>query len=104
MSASPDSSAKRRRRRVDDGVEVTATPNGPSLELGKPVLLFDLRLPGASGEPEIYESGGNSGAGYDVLPDGRFVMTRHPDRSTSREIVLVRNWLSELERAGSRQE
>jgi hypothetical protein len=80
-------------------VEVSATPDGPSLELGKPVVLFDLHVSGPNGELEVYDIGNNVGTGYDVLPDGRFVMARDPDQSTSREIVLVRNWLNELERA-----
>ena len=40
----------------------------------------------------------NGGIGYDVLPDGRFVMVRRPDQSTTREIVVVRNWFEELKR------
>jgi hypothetical protein len=43
-----------------------------------------------------YIGGTNSGVEYDVLPDGRFVMTRRPSESGVREIVLVRNWLDEL--------
>jgi hypothetical protein len=36
--------------------------------------------------------------GYDVLPDGRFVMVRQPDQRLTREIVLLRNWLGERQR------
>jgi len=35
-------------------------------------------------------------------PDGRFVMVRQPDHRTTREIVLLRNWLDELKRAPER--
>jgi len=40
----------------------------------------------------------NDGVGYDVLPDGRFVMVRSPDQFAAREIVFVRNFIEELKR------
>ncbi len=60
----------------------TVTPNGASLRLGKPVPLFDLRTTGPAGDAWQYSTSSNAGAGYDVLPDGRFVMVRSRPRPT----------------------
>lgn len=79
-----------------DGPETWLLPNAPG-----PVALFDLDTTSASGEPATYAVGFNGGVGYDVLPDGRFVMVRQPDQRTTREIVLVRNWLDALKRANT---
>lgn len=75
---------------------VAVTPGGASLRLAKPVPLFDLRVTGPTGVIEQYAGSDNSGVGYDVLPDGRFVMVRGPDPTGTREIVLVQNWFEEL--------
>jgi hypothetical protein len=40
----------------------------------------------------------NLGAGYDILPDGRFVMVKVADPTDTREIVLVQHWFEELKR------
>jgi hypothetical protein len=79
---------------------VSVTPDGASLRLGKPTPLFDLRAPGPTGVIEQYVGrvGVNSGAGYDILPDGRFVMVRGADPTGTREIVLVQNFFEELKR------
>jgi Tol biopolymer transport system component len=77
---------------------VSVTANGSSLSLGKPVPLFDLRVQNPGGAIEQYLGSGNPGTGYDVLPDGRFVMVRGPDPIGAREIVLVQNWFEELKR------
>ena len=77
---------------------VAVTPAGASLRLGRPMPLFDLRVPGPAGGIEEYAIVSNSGAGYDVLPDGRFVMVRGADPSGTREIVLVHHWFEELKR------
>ena len=77
-------------------VAVPVTPEGASLRLGKPAPLFDLRVPGPAGAIEQYQGSGNFGAGYDVLPDGRFVMVRGADPTATREIVIVQNWFEEL--------
>lgn len=77
---------------------VSVTPEGASLRLGKPAPLFDLRVPGPAGAIEQYQGSGNFGAGYDVLPDGRFVMVRGADPTATREIVIVQNWFEELKR------
>jgi dipeptidyl aminopeptidase/acylaminoacyl peptidase len=74
---------------------VSVTRDGASLRLGRPVALFDLHTTTSSGDPVTYAVGSNSGVEYDVMPDGRFVMVRQPDQSTTREIVLLRNWRGE---------
>ncbi|MEQ1760599.1 MAG: protein kinase [Vicinamibacterales bacterium] len=79
-------------------IAVTVTPDGASLRLAKPVPLFGLRVTGPTGVVEQYARGGNGGAGYDVLPDGRFVMNRRPDPTGTREIVVVQNFFEELKR------
>jgi len=87
---------------VSEGVPkmmaVAVTPDGASLRLAKPVPLFDLRVTGPTGVIEQYVDRLSSGAGYDILPDGRFVMVRGPDPIGTREIVLVLNWFEELKR------
>jgi Tol biopolymer transport system component len=77
---------------------VSATPEGASLRLGKPVPLFARRVAGPTGAVEEYVGSGNSGATYDVLPDGRFVMVRGADSFGAREIVIVQHWFEELKR------
>lgn len=47
---------------------------------------------------EQYAGSGNGGAGYDILPDGNFVMVRGADPTGTREIVLVQHWFEELKR------
>jgi hypothetical protein len=77
---------------------VSVTPDGASLRLGRPVAVFDLDTTTSTGEPAIYVVGSNRGVEYDVLPDGRFVIVRQPDQRTTREIVLLRNWLGGQQR------
>ncbi len=77
---------------------VSVTPDGASLRLATPEPLFHLRVPGPTGAVEQYRDPGNMGPGYDILPDGRFVMVREPDPEGTREIVLVLNWFEELKR------
>ena len=60
--------------------------------------LFDLRVAGPGGASGQIMTSSNTGASYDVLPDGqRFVMVWRPD-SPLREIVLVQNFFEELKR------
>jgi Tol biopolymer transport system component len=77
---------------------VAVTPDGASLRLAKPVPLFDLRVTGPAGVIEQYAGSSNGGPGYDVLPDGHFVMIRRADPTGIREIVVVQNWFEELKR------
>ena len=82
-----------------DGVprlyEVSVTTEGRRLRLGDPVKVLDMRVPGAAGTLEQYSLSSNIGNSYDILPDGRFVMSRGTD-VRSREIVVVQNWIREL--------
>jgi hypothetical protein len=77
---------------------VSVTYEGDSLRLGKPTPLFNFRVPGTTGVMEQYVGSNNGGVGYDILPDGRFVMIRGADQAGTREIVLVQNWFNELRR------
>ena len=77
---------------------VPVTQNGAALRLGKPLPLFDLRTIGPEGDAWQYLAGNNGGAGYDVLPDGRFVMVRSAAPADIREIVVVQNWFETLKR------
>jgi serine/threonine-protein kinase len=76
--------------------EVSAIPERKTLRLGDPVKVLDLRVPSANGAMEQYTTSTNAGNSYDILSDGRFVMIRGPD-VRSREIVVVQNWIRELE-------
>jgi len=58
---------------------VSVTSEGASPRLGKPAPLFDGRVPGPAGAIEQYKGSSFAGVGYDVLPDGRFVMVRGAD-------------------------
>jgi WD40 repeat protein len=79
-------------------VAVTVAAVGDRLEFGKPTPLFSMRSPGTNGVLEQYATSGNSGRRWDILPDGRFVMARGADVSSTREIVLVQHWFEEVKR------
>jgi len=87
---------------ADAGVtKMMAAPvmaDAASIRSGTPVPLFDLRVRNSSGAIEQYGGAGNVGPGYDVLPDGRFLMVRGADPAGAREIVIVQNWFEELRR------
>jgi len=57
-----------------------------------------MRVQGPTGVIEQYAGSGNGGPGYDILPDGRFVMSSGADPAGTREIVLVQHWFEELRR------
>ena len=77
-------------------VAVTASPSG--LQLGSPEPLFDMRYTAPDGTDYSYHVGDNIiGAGFDLLPDGRFVLLRSPE-SDNREVVIVQNWFDEVRR------
>jgi hypothetical protein len=72
------------------GSEVIAVPvrTTPQLEVGDPVVLFDFVRQTSSHSRE-----------FDVSADGQyFVLTRIPETSKPREIRVVLNWFTELER------
>jgi Tol biopolymer transport system component len=83
---------------VEKLMSVRVTPEGQSLRLGKPVGLFGLQVRGSTDNEERYRRSGNWGWEYDVMPDGRFIMIKESAESSAREIVVVKNWLHELER------
>ena len=77
-------------------VAVTAAPGG--LQLGNPEPLFYMRQTAPDGTDYSYYAGNNiGGAGYDILPDGRFVLLRSPEPD-NREVVIVQNWFDEVRR------
>jgi eukaryotic-like serine/threonine-protein kinase len=63
---------------------------------GSPKLLFNQSQTNATGLTEVYSSSSNWGPEYDVDPDGRFVMVKGVNPLSTREIVLVQNWFTEL--------
>jgi serine/threonine protein kinase len=75
----------------------TVALEGSAVKAGMPSAMFSLRAQGPTGF-EQYAAGNNAGPGYDILPDGSFVMVRIPDAEAAREIVLVLNWFEELKR------
>ena len=77
---------------------VSVEQRGDTLQLGDAVPLFSLRTLDSEGTPRVYAGTSNGGRRWDVLPDGRFVMLQGPGTSVNREIVVVQNWLSELQR------
>lgn len=68
---------------------VMAVPVPPAGLVGGPprALFEDHFVPGAAGEP-----------GYDVAPDGRFLMLRAESAAAPRQIRVVLNWLDEVKR------
>jgi len=83
---------------------VSVTAAGDTLRLGKPMPLLDMRVPGSTGAIEQYAFSSNGGLRYDAFPDGkRFVMIRGPDQEGTREIVVVQNFLEEVNRLAPRR-
>lgn len=77
-------------------VDVATGPRG--LQLSSPQAVFPMEESAADGEDFRYSSGDNAtGAGYDILPDGRFLLVRSP-KPENREIVIVQNWFDEVGR------
>ena len=77
--------------RIGDKMIAVAIATEPELAPGKPTLLFEGR----------YRSGlstGNPATGYDVAPDGRFVMIRAEESPGPAQINVVLNWFEELKR------
>jgi len=63
-----------------------------------------MRVPGSTGAIEQYAFSSNGGLRYDAFPDGkRFVMIRGPDQEGTREIVVVQNFLEEVNRLAPRR-
>ena len=78
--------------RIGDKMMAVAIATEPQLAPGRPTLLFEGRYRSGA-------SGGNPATGYDVAPDGRFVMIRAEESAgTTQQINLVLNWFEELKR------
>jgi Tol biopolymer transport system component len=79
-------------------LQVAVTVAATGLQLGTPEPLFDMQQASPDGTGFSFVGGDNGiGAGYDILPDGRFVLVRSP-LPDNREIVLVQNWFDEVRR------
>jgi eukaryotic-like serine/threonine-protein kinase len=107
----PEVTAQRRQVSVDGGALPIWTQGGREIvyidrnsvqavsfdpvsgELGQPELLFRGSFPTTTT--------GSSGRTYDVTPDGqRFVLVRRPPEQAARRVVVVKNFMRELEDAG----
>jgi eukaryotic-like serine/threonine-protein kinase len=107
----PEVTAQRRQVSVDGGALPIWTKGGREIvyidrnsvrsvsfdpvtgELGQPELLFRGSFPTTTA--------GSSGRTYDVTPDGqRFVLVRRPPEQAARRVVVVKNFMRELEDAG----
>ncbi len=83
--------------RGENAIQEVTFESSPRLAVGKPHVLF----------PDVFESpqvGGHTG--YDVFPDGRFLMIQSPDARQASggshyEFVFVFNWFEELKRLAS---
>jgi serine/threonine-protein kinase len=81
-------------RRVDGAMMAVRVDTTPKLRIGEPVLLFENRGYGPGST-----RGGASARGWDVAPDGRFLMIkRSSPPTTSDSIVVVQHWFEELKR------
>ena len=78
-------------------VSVTVTEVNNRLEVSRPRTLFPLVETSATGIIENYVVGFNAGPMYDVMPDGRFLMAKGRARAFHNELVVVRNWLTEVQ-------
>ncbi len=67
-------------------------------DLGLPRVVVKWQTTGPSGAAAVYSGSNNQGAGYDVLPDGRFLVVRQPDPQDVREMVVIQDWFEELKR------
>jgi Tol biopolymer transport system component len=85
-----------------DGVQklmaASVRREGATLRIGLPAPLVDMRISGEDQRSYVYQRSANTGASFDIFPDGqRFVMVRSPE-TRAREIVLVLNFSEELRR------
>ena len=78
--------------RIGGKMMAVAIATEPELAPGSPTLLFE------GGDLSVV-AGGNPATGYDVAPDGRFVMIRAEESAGgTQQINVVLNWFGELER------
>jgi len=79
-------------------MQVAVTADSSGLQLGNPEPVFDMDYIAPDGTAYRYNQGSNiTGAGYDILPDGRFVLLRE-EEPVIREVVIVQNWFDEVRR------
>ena len=76
--------------------EMSVEMKAGAILLGSPKLLFNQSQTDARGLTEVYGSSSNWGPEYDVGSDGRLVMVKGLNPLSTREIVLVQNWFTEL--------
>ena len=80
--------------RIGDKMMAVAMAAEPQLAPGSPTLLF--KGPYLSGTGT---TGANPATGYDVAPDGRFVMARAEESAGgTQQINVILNWFEELKR------
>ena len=85
----------------DNEANIMAVPfsvKGGAPDLGLPRVVVSRQTTGPSGAAAVYTGSNNQGAGYDVLPDGRFLVVRQPDPHGLREMVVIQDWFEELKR------
>ena len=79
-------------RNGDRMMAVSIDTRGNAPQIGTPMILFQ----------EVF-AGGAASAWYDVSPDGqRFLMLKPDDASTSDSIVVIQDWMEEVEGLVSR--
>ena len=79
-------------------MRVAVTVDSSGLQLGNPEPVFDMNYIAPDGTAYRYNQGSNvTGAGFDILPDGRFVLLREAE-PVNREVVIVQNWFDEVRR------
>ena len=72
---------------------VSIDTRGNAPQIGTPMILFQ----------EVFADGATN-AWYDVSPDGqRFLMLKPDDASTSDSIVVIQDWMDEVEGLVSRR-
>jgi serine/threonine-protein kinase len=79
-------------------MSVSVATAGGTVRLGTPALALGRLARTETGASVQYAGSNNGGPGYDVFPDGQFVVVRTPDPRDAREIVIVQNWFEELGR------
>ena len=73
--------------RTDDELMAVPVSTGPELQPGRPIPLFT----------DHFSRGAPAGPGYDVAPDGRFLMV-DPTEGDSTNLMVVLDWFEELKR------
>jgi hypothetical protein len=77
-------------------MSVSVTVRNGTLALSPATPALELSGRGADGA-WTYRPGSNLGPGFEVRPDGRFVVVRTPEVPTT-ELVVVEHWFDDLRR------